>query len=162
MMIGVLIAAFLVIALLVALGAKHGSRPCELNFRVATYGGSSYISDIEINDEGRLVAMTHNDVIGKHSPYPLQSEGAVEYYVSVRFGVWAEKELGEKYDSSNKGWKTFCCPVTKNGRQLTYDEYMKLTDSKTRSRKNPTTRVWYEESGPPNNTSIKHTEYVKL
>jgi len=106
-MIAVLMVAFLVIALLVALGAKHGSRPCELSFRVATYGGNSYISEIEINDEGRLVAMTHNDVIGKHSPYPLQSEGAVEYYVSVRFGVWAEKELGEKYNSRNKGWKTF-------------------------------------------------------
>ena len=161
-MIAVLIAAFLVIALLVALGTKHGSRPCELNFRVATYGGNSYISEIEINDEGRLVAMTHNDVIGEHSPYPLQSEGAVEYYVSVRFGVWAEKELGKKYNSRNKGWKTFCCPVMKNGRQLTYDEYMKMTDAKTRSRKNPTTRVWYEVSGPPNNTSIKHTECVKL
>ena len=111
MMIGVLMVAFMVIAMLVALGAKHGSRPCELSFRVATYGGNSYISEIEINNEGRLVAMTHNDVIGKHSPYPLQSEGAVEYYVSVRFGVWAEKELGEKYYSSNKGWKTFCCPV---------------------------------------------------
>lgn len=62
--------------------AKQGDKPCVLNFRVATYGGSSYISEIEVNEEGRLVAMTHNDVIGEHSPYPLRSEGAVEYYVS--------------------------------------------------------------------------------
>ena len=86
----------------------------------------------------------------------------MEYYVSIRFHVWAEEELGEKYSFRNKGWKTFRCPVMKDGRQLTFDEYIKATDSKTRSRKNPTTRVWYEESGPPNNTYIKHTEYVKL
>ena len=52
--------------------------------------------------------------------------------------------------------------ATKNGRQLTYNEYLKETSPETRSRKNPTLRIWYEESGPPNNTSIKHTECVKL
>ena len=50
----------------------------------------------------------------------------------------------------------------KDGRQLTFNEYYMVTDAQARSRKNPTTRIWYEESGPPNNTSIKHTEYVKL
>ena len=158
----VLSVVFLVITMLAFWVSKHGAEPCVLKFRIATYGSSSYISEIEINEEGWLVAMTHNDAIRKHSPYPLRSEGAVEYFVSVRFGVWAEKELGEKYCFRNKGWRTFSCPVTKNGRQLTYNEYLKETSPETRSRKNPTLRIWYEESGPPNNTSIKHTECVKL
>ena len=152
----------IVVGILAAVAFSHrGSLPYCLNFKVATYGGSSYISEVEINDEGRLVAMTHNDVIGKHSPYPLETEGSVEYYVSVRFMVWAEQELGKEYSHKNKGWKTFSCPVMKDGKRLTYGEYVNATTPKTRSRKNPTTRVWYEETGPPNNTVIKHTEYIE-
>lgn len=158
----IVIAIILVIALFVLLAAKQGKKPCFLTFKIATYGGSSYISEIEVNERGELVAMTHNDVIGEHSPYPLKTEGSVEYYVSVRFDVWAEKELGKNYSFKNKGWKTFVCPVMRNGKQLTYNEYGLVTNPKTRSRENPTKRVWYEESGPPNNTRIKHTEYVKL
>lgn len=158
----ILIVIVLMIVLFVILAVRYGSKPCVLKFRIATYGGSSYISEIEVDDEGRLIAMTHNDVIGEHSPYPLKTEGSVEYYVSVRFRVWAEKELGKDYCFKKKGWKTFSCPVMKDGKQLTYDEYGKATAPKTRSRKNPTISVWYEESGPPNNTTIKHTEYIKL
>ena len=161
-MMVILIIIVLMIAMFIILAVRYGKRPCVLKFRIATYGGSSYISEIEVDEEGRLIAMTHNDVIGEHSPYPLKTEGAVEYYVSVRFGVWAEQELGKDYNSKKKGWKIFSCPVMKDGKQLTYDEYGEATDSKTRSRKNPTIRVWYEEIGPPNNTRIKHTEYVKL
>ena len=139
-----------------------GTHPYWLTVRVATYGSSSYISEIEIDEKGQLVAMTHNDVIGKHSPYPLKTVGSIEYYVSIRFSVWARQELAKDYNHKNKGWKKFNCPVMKDGKQLTYVEYVNATNSKMRSRKNPTISVWYEESGPPNNTMIKHTEYIKL